>query len=427
MPGEGDEGIFSGGAFVDRDGVATIAYWRLGKPDGVAIATSTDPELERWTKCPQNPVLASTQLGLAQRAAADGRMVTFGTADPSAPWEHNGRYYLLTGNLLVLEELGNRQNRPEHRGDTAYLFVSDDLVNWTYLHPFYQSRREWTRETEDCMCPDFFPLPLSPEGGPPSSKHMLLFISHNLGCQYYLGSYARDRFTPEQHGRMTWVDNEFFAPESLRDDRGRRIMWSWIFDRRSQASKDASGWSGELSLPRVLWEGEDGTLRMRPADELAGLRYNPQTRTGLAIAADSTIPLPEMGGASLELEVQMRSASALRYGVKVFCSPDAAEETLVAYDTVAGALTVDTRKASLGEGTKTVESAPFRLRADEPLELRIFLDKSVVEVFANDRQAIARRVYPTRPDSTQAHLFAQGGAATALRVRKWEMMPSNPY
>ena len=92
---------------------------------------------------------------------------------------------------------------------------------------------------------------------------MLLFISHNLGCQYYLGRYASDRFAPEVHGRMTWVDNEFFAPESLVDASGRRIMWSWVFDRRSPAAREASGWSGELSLPRVLWAGEDGTLRRR--------------------------------------------------------------------------------------------------------------------------------------------------------------------
>jgi len=43
--------------------------------------------------------------------------------------------------------------------------------------------------------------------------------------------------------------------------------------------------------------------------------------------------------------------------------------------------------SSLGEGPKSVEGGPFELNPDESLNLRVFVDKSVVEVFANDRQA----------------------------------------
>ena len=57
----------------------------------------------------------------------------------------------------------------------------------------------------------------------------------------------------------------------------------------------------------------------------------------------------------------------------------------------------------------------------------MFVDKSVVEIFANDRQAIGRRVYPVRSDSLGVSLFARGGAARFKTVRAWEMMPSNPY
>ena len=84
-----------------------------------------------------------------------------GAADPSAIWIKDGHYYLLTGNLLVLRSSGHNAT-----GDTLYLFTSDDLVHWTYLHPFYQSDRKWTRADEDDMCPDFFPLPLSARAAP---------------------------------------------------------------------------------------------------------------------------------------------------------------------------------------------------------------------------------------------------------------------
>ena len=427
-PGEGDDGIFSGGAFIDRNGVATITYWRLGNPDGIAIATSTDPNLDHWTKSPHNPVLTSTQFGWAEAPSADGTgTVVYGTADPSAIWSHNGRYYMLTGNLLVLHEFGINRKQPERQGDTTYLFVSDNLVHWTYLHEFYKSDRKWTRADEDDMCPDFFPLPASPDGGPATDRHMLLFISHNLGCQYYLGSYANDRFTPDMHGRMTWVDKEFFAPESLKDPNGRRIMWSWVFDTRTDATKQASGWSGEMSLPRLLWVGEDGTLRLRPVPELERLRHNPRNRRKSVVPADVTVDVPKMAGNSIELDIEIEPCAAAQCGVKVCRSPDGEEETAVLYDASEHALKIDTRKSSLGEGGKAVESAPFTLAPGESLHLRVFVDKSFVEVFANDRQAVCRRIYPTRSDSLGVALCAVGGPITVTRLRAWDMMPSNPY
>jgi beta-fructofuranosidase len=55
------------------------------------------------------------------------------------------------------------------------------------------------------------------------------------------------------------------------------------------------------------------------------------------------------------------------------------------------------------------------------------VDRSVVEVFANDRQAVMRRIYPTRSDSTGVRLFSRGGGARVRRLRAWDMSPSNPW
>ncbi|MHC4284628.1 MAG: GH32 C-terminal domain-containing protein [Planctomycetota bacterium] len=48
-------------------------------------------------------------------------------------------------------------------------------------------------------------------------------------------------------------------------------------------------------------------------------------------------------------------------------------------------------------------------------------------MYANDRQAICRRVYPGRSDSLAVVLFANDGKAKFSSVKAWEMMPSNPY
>jgi beta-fructofuranosidase len=78
-------------------------------------------------------------------------------------------------------------------------------------------------------------------------------------------------------------------------------------------------------------------------------------------------------------------------------------------------------------GRTVVERAPLVLLEDEPLRLRIYVDRSVVEVYANERQAITRRVYPDREDSDRVRLTCQGGPATFTEIRTWEMMPSNSW
>ena len=73
-----------------------------------------------------------------------------------------------------------------------------------------------------------------------------------LGCRYYMGQWKNEQFHPTVHEKMSWVDNSFFAPESLLDDQGRRIMWAWIFDGPGFNTRMDYGWSGTMSLPRVL-------------------------------------------------------------------------------------------------------------------------------------------------------------------------------
>lgn len=411
-PGGVDTGIFSGGAFIDKNGIPTITYWGLGERAGICIATSTDPDLEVWEKSPHNPVIRQQQFGYTVLPSGE----PVGVADPSQIWIHEGRYYMLTGNLLVLRKFGLEMGMEEHKGDTVYLYVSDDLIHWEYLHRFYASDRRWTAEDEDNMCPDFFPL---------GDRHMLLFISHNRGCQYYIGRYENHRFTPETHGRMSWVDHTFFAPESLVDDRGRRIMWAWIRDGRSKETQEKSRWSGVLSLPRHLWLGEDRTLRMAVPEEFESLRMNPRHIPYVEVPAGGEVVVKGVYGDCIELIVEM-SSEADRYGVKVCRSPNGEEETAIYYDAVEQALKVDTSRASLGEGPTSTEAGPLTIAPGERLELRVFIDKSMIEVFANHRQAIVRNVYPARPDSLGVALFAEGREARAS-VKAWDIAPTNPW
>ncbi len=429
-PGDGDDGCFSGGAFVDDDGTAYLSYWMLWGDKGLGIAKSVDSQYDRWEKLPENPVVRSTEFGLTEIDNPDGTKTIYGSADPTNIWKKGGKYYMCGGNLLVLNKYGRESDSPERfQGDHLALFESDDLKRWTYKGEFYDRNPQWTDRSEDNMCPSFLPLPTGPDGGRPSGKHLMVFISHNKGCQYMIGTYdtAADKFLPENHGRMTWEDATFFAPETLIDGKGRQIMWAWLTD--NPAGEKEKGWSGVYGLPRTLWLGDDGTLRMKPVPELESLRYDERNWKNIRLASGRTRVLENIVGDSCELEITVANSTAEKIGVKVRASADGREETLLYYDAPSQSLVFDSTRSGV-DGRKIVEKAPLSWNGDQPLKLRVFVDKTVVEVYADDRQAITRRVFPADPNSNGVILFAEGTdgkEAVISKVQTWEMMPANPW
>ena len=70
------------------------------------------------------------------------------------------------------------------------------------------------------------------------------------------------------------------------------------------------------------------------------------------------------------------------------------------------------------------QEAPFKLVQGESLKLHIFLDRSVMEVFANSRLCLTQRIYPTRADSLGVSIFARGGEVILNRLDIWTMTPT---
>jgi len=384
-------GMFSGNCFVNKDGRPTMCYHQVGQ--GNAMAVAVDDELNEWKKLESNPITPKTRPG-------DPHHGKYSSWDPFG-WIEGDRYYAIFG------------------GKRAGIVRADRLAGpWNYVGDLLANTVDGVAINEDVSCADLFEL---------GDTHMLLCISHRLGCRYYLGDWKDEAFHPKSHAQMSWVDNSFFAPESLQDDRGRRIMWAWIFDRPGFKTRMDFGWSGTMSLPRVLSLGEDGKLRMNVPREIERLRYGGKRKESITVDADSELTLADIGGDSIELAVEIESRGATRFGIEVRCSPNGEEQTPIFYDVAAKKLSVDTRKSSLTDGPRSVESGPFELEDGEPLKLRVFVDKSVVEVFANDRQAVMRRVYPSRPDSVGVTLFSIDGPIRVSKLEAWQMMPSNPY
>ena len=153
-------------------------------------------------------------------------------------------------------------------------------------------------------------------------RHVFLFISHDLGTQYVIGEWIDETFRPERHGMMNWSGGRFFAPETLLDDRGRRILWGWVPEAQAHHCGEAAGWSGVMSLPRVLSLAADRSLRITPIEALQHLRTGLRSREQVQIPAGGEVALPEMAGNQQELQVVFAPAPAQVCGLKVCRSPD---------------------------------------------------------------------------------------------------------
>ncbi len=390
------DGCFSGVAVV-HEGVPTFIYsgFRYDRPYQVGcVATAEDDDLVAWRKHPANPVIAAPPPDLDISDFRD-----------HAVWREGDTWYQVMGAAI------------RGVGGAALLYRSDDLVRWEYLHPLaigdaLQREPVWTGTMWEC--PLFLDL---------GQKHALLISAWDhatLHTVAMVGRYADHRFMPETTYKFDYGDNYFYAPQHCIDENGRALMWGWLQEGRTVEADKAAGWSGVMSLPRVVTLREDGLLGVAPPPELEQLRGGHALID--AVFAGDGMRLMDIHGDCLELSATFVPMGAERYGLVIRCSPDGVEQTRIVYDRTKGWLGIDSTRSSLDETVKRdVRGGPLALAEGEPLQLRVFLDASTIEVFANDRVCVTGRIYPTRSDSMGVGVFAENGWARVTPIEAWQM------
>ncbi len=367
-------GMFSGTGFFTKEGRPAIIYHGQGSGRN-QLAFALDDNLEEWTR--PRPVIVKTE---------SGEEPPMRHWDPDC-WFRDGAFYGLSG------------------GGNPPVFKSADLEEWRYLGPLFHDDTPWdrlgvTRDT-DVSCANMFKI---------GDKWMLLCICHTIGCRYYLGDFKDEKYLPEFHARMSWGGNQFFAPESLLTPDGRRVMWAWLLNVPVQPS-------GIQCLPRELELPEDGVLRIRPLRELQVLRQDERSWGPVTVRPDAPFQLDKLTGDALEVEVTFAAPLPEAFGIELLGDEQGNEGMVIA----------------AGAGKETLQvghiQPPFELKDGEDLTLRVFIDKNLVEVFANDRQAamVAHKHIRANPN---LRLFSTGGELTA-RAKAWKMKsiypsPQNP-
>ena len=379
-----EDACYSGSTWVDKDRVIALYY---GAGVGNMVAISSDPLLLNWEKIPGNPVIPVSVAG---------------HNDPCI-WKEKDGYYSL---------LGIRPARPM----IQRLFFSKDLQNWKYLGPFVEGTG-FLKRYEDGAVPYFWPI---------GDKHILIFASHRRGAQYLLGDYDKinRKFNPFAHGRFnfgTIYPGGVHAPSATPDGKGGVYV---INNINAALPWGTLAWNEIMSLAQVLTLQEDNTLGIEPIPAVESLHDNHKHVGATSLPANQDIVLEGIEGNAMELAAEIDPQNAREVCIKVLRSPDSEEYTAVKfYRSREDALAIDSSRSSLRPDVlgRPPEVSPFTLPDGEPLKLRIFIDKSVVEVFANGRQCLALRVYPEREDSVGVSIRAQGSDAVLRRLDAWQM------
>ena len=143
-----------------------------------------------------------------------------------------------------------------------------------------------------------------------------------------------------------------------------------------------------------------------------------------------------MRGNAIEIIARIDPKGSREVSLDVLCSPVGEETTSIRYLRNGGAIKrtepdtawydvilIDTSRTSLHPDVlaRPPECANFNLGVEEILELRIFVDTSILEVFVNNRRYLTVRVHPDRDDSLGVRMRAQGRDAVLLSMDAWRM------
>lgn len=403
--------IFSGSAVVDHNN--TSGFGTQENPPMVAIYTGHEPDVKQtqhiayslddgrtWTKYEGNPVL-------------DLNMLDF--RDPKVIWHDDTNRWIM---VVALPK--------EYK---VHFYASDDLKTWDFLSEFGPAG-----STDGIWeCPDIFELPIE---GTDDTRWVLEVdigsgaIAGGSGGQYYVGTFDGTTFTNDNPAEQTlWVDYgaDFYAGVSWSDipeEDGRRIFLAWMNNWQYAQDIPTSPWRSAQSLPRTLKlrQTSDGLrLVQYPVEELKKIRSALLTSLDNTSVSDQQ-PWEGAQAELLEFKGTLMLNDASEAGITILHGSEG-KRTTIGYDTSRSVLFVDRTQSGISDfhdDFASVHEAPLVLD-DNALELHVFVDRSSIEVFAdNGLISMTNRVFP-ETESHSVTLWSKNGEATLSEASAWSL------
>jgi len=375
--------VFSGSSVVDSNNTAGF-----GKDAIVSLYTSADVSQiqslahsndngETFEIYPGNPVIT---------LESEAR-------DPNMFWdEKNNRWVLSLAHALDHEML---------------FFTSPDLKEWTLRGAFGKGLGCQDGVWE---CPDLFKLKVD---GTDQEKWMLICNINPGGpfggsaTQYFIGNFDGKTFTADKDAAgnvpTKWMDygKDHYATVSFSNAPGnRRTVIGWMSNWQYAAEVPTLQFRSANTLPREvgIFKGSDGQLyaSSAPSPEVDLLREKLQRKvSSFSIGSGNrSYALPSL--CEIDFEINPKKASA----VSLSLGNSRGEKVVMTYDIKAGTLSFDRRDSGITDFSQdfpAVTTAPVHTGTDR-LSLRIFIDRSSIEVFEKDgKMAMTNLVFPNEP------------------------------
>ncbi|MCK1991195.1 sucrose-6-phosphate hydrolase [Peribacillus muralis] len=390
------DGCFSGSA-VDNDGELTLVY---------TGHHYTDKEKDIFY---QNQNIAISKDGIAFEKVSENPVIDLPPGDSAhhfrdpKVWKHDDTWYMVLGNATQ-DKIGR-----------VILYRSSDLHEWEYMGVLAQSDGTLGYMWE---CPDFFEL---------NGKHILMISPQGIEADgdlynnlfqtgYMVGDY--DYGTNEfVHGPFAELDHghDFYAVQTLLDDKGRRIAIGWMDMWEANMPTKADGWCGALTLPRVITLGDQLEILMNPVEEITLLRETEHKECKKRSILENYLIETKDDLIEVKAVFDLTNAASQAVGLKIRGVEQ--EELVLSYDVEEGQLTLDCSK--FGKMKDGVRKAP--LNANDLLSLRVFLDRSSIEVFANNGQtSMTSRIYPNE-ERLGIELYTVNGAVQVDELTYWTL------
>ena len=179
--------------------------------------------------------------------------------DPKV-WKEKDSFYAVIG--------AQRKNET----GCAVLYSSKDPINWNFEGELETDLANFGFMWE---CPDYFQLEdkgvliFSPQGLEPEGDR----FNNIYQSGYILGDKLNLMSRSLNHGDFQELDRgfDFYAPQTMEDSIGRRILIAWLGMGEIEYPTDKNGWAHCLTLPREI-SISNGRLIQKPVKELEGLR-----------------------------------------------------------------------------------------------------------------------------------------------------------
>ncbi len=372
----GEAEVWSGCCTVNGLGTPMIFYTSIARGTSAQDhaeqwAAMGDDDLIKWRKSPANPMLTE--------ALHEGVKI-YDWRDPFI-FRDSKKTFMVTGGNL---------NRAQGGQAVVNIYEAEnaELTQWKYRGVLFEDSDPEARTAE---CPNFFKL-----GG-----QWVLFLSPYGKVQYFVGDFDAGtcRFRPRTRGVLD-LGRNFYAPNTMQVSDGRRLVWGWV-----NGFPSGHGWNGCLSLPRLLTLSRDGQLRQNPAPQLEKLRGRPvEWREAHLESGGKTFPLPRTNALEILAEIDLRGAKSIELEIK----SGAGDAPPVVVNFSGSELQVMDTKGAL----------PFS-EGERRLKLRVFIDRSVLEVFANETLCVTKVISPI---GSEAMLQVRADdAAVAKKIEVWPM------